>query len=231
LRRPSSLRWRAVEHADPTSPSAIAAGRIRRGYGRLSAPLLRREVDHCWPSAADGYRMHLGCGDTHLDGWVNVDNRRAPAVDVRWDLRRGIPLRGESVALYYSEHVIEHMSLAEGKALFKDCHRTLKPGGTIRIAMPDLATAVENYRTGNWRTIPALADPSMAFIDTSAKYINVAFRGWGHRFLYDYEELERSLRAVGFRTVTRCERSESSIDELANLERRAESRLIVEASP
>jgi len=37
----------------------------------------------------------------------------------------------------YSEHFFEHLFFDEAVALFKECHRILKPGGVIRTAVPD----------------------------------------------------------------------------------------------
>jgi predicted SAM-dependent methyltransferase len=58
--------------------------------------------------------------------------------------------------------------------------------------------------------------------------MNVAFRWWGHQYLYDGEELERRVREAGFTTVRRCALRESTVPELAGLETRPDSRLVVE---
>ena len=154
--RLKSLQWRSVERADFQSPGAIAVAQVRRAMGKGLAPTLRRRLDEQWPSTPEPYRLHLGCGSIRLPGWINIDNRTGNAVDVKWDLRWGIPLPTASVALYYSEHLFEHMALLDGRALLRDCHHTLAPGGTIRIAMPDVAATVHNYTTGEWRSQPWL---------------------------------------------------------------------------
>ena len=59
--------------------------------------------------------------------------------------------------------------------------------------------------------------------------INVSMRWWGHQYLYDGEELERRMREAGFATVRRCGYGESTVGELAGLETRPDSMLILEA--
>ena len=60
--------------------------------------------------------------------------------------------------------------------------------------------------------------------------LNTAFHAWGHRYLYDFDDLETRLRAAGFAEVKRCTIGDSDHTELANLETRLDSSLIVEAS-
>ena len=88
---------------------------------------------------------------------------------------------------------------------------------------------MRNYLDGTWRDVRALHDPAFASIDTPAHYINVTFREWGHLYLYDFDELRLRLQEAGFSQVERCERGQSSVSQLKDLETRDESRLIVEA--
>src|SRR3954469_25955508 len=53
-------------------------------------------------------RLHLGCGDDKLTGFVNLDYRLTGAVDVALDLNLP-PLAAESVALAYSHAFFEHL--------------------------------------------------------------------------------------------------------------------------
>jgi len=172
-----------------------------------------------------GLRLHLGCGTVHLDGWVNID--REAGADLRLDVRRPLPFRDGAARLIYHEHLMEHLTVDEGSRCLRDWLRLLEPGGVLRVATPDLAYVVERYG-GNWRDQAWLALPEYAFIRTRAEMINVAFRWWDHRYLYDGEELERRFRDAGFGTVRRCGLGESAVPGLAGLETRDDSRLILE---
>lgn len=56
---------------------------------------------------------------------------------VRHDLRNRIPLPDASVMRIHSEDFLEHITVEDMKALLVDCHRLLKPGGRMRIGVPD----------------------------------------------------------------------------------------------
>jgi len=45
----------------------------------------------------------------------------------------------------YHSHVLEHFSKKDGELLIKNCFRILKPGGIIRIAVPDLEGIAKLY--------------------------------------------------------------------------------------
>jgi len=124
---------------------------------------------------------------------------------------------------------MEHITVGEAEVCLADWRRVLEPGGVLRIATPDLEYLVERYGSGRWREQEWLSLPEYRFIRTRAEMLNVAFRWWGHRYLYDAEELERRLRDAGFGTVRRCAYRESTVPELAGLETRPDSRLILEA--
>jgi hypothetical protein len=54
-------------------------------------------------------------------------------------------------------------------------------------------------------------------------------REWGHRYLYDFEELRLRLDAAGFDDIRRMSIGASDDAALRHLETRADSRLVVEA--
>jgi predicted SAM-dependent methyltransferase len=172
-------------------------------------------------------QLHLGCGTVRLDGWINID--LVAAADLRLDVRERLPFGDGSARLIYHEHLMEHLTLDEGRRCLHDWFRLLQPGGSLRIATPDLQYLVERYQ-GAWRDQAWLALPEYAFIQTRAEMMNVAFRWWDHRYLYDGEELERRLREAGFGTVRRCTLGESAVPGLARLETRPDSQLIVEGT-
>jgi len=58
-------------------------------------------------------RLHIGCGERLLPGWVNADCvARVPGVVTGLDLT-ALPYPDNSVAEILAEHVLEHLSFAE----------------------------------------------------------------------------------------------------------------------
>ncbi|GHU06730.1 hypothetical protein FACS1894158_14070 [Betaproteobacteria bacterium] len=59
---------------------------------------------------------------------------------------RGLPFSDRSYGLVYCEHFIEHLDRREGMRLLREIRRVLKPGGILRLAMPDRAASTENQK-------------------------------------------------------------------------------------
>lgn len=92
------------------------------------------------PPGARRLRVHLGCGEVYLDGFVNIDAHPTPAG------RRGPDriLRAEdldypenSVDEIYASHVLEHLSPAELLKALPRWQQALRPGGRLTIEVPD----------------------------------------------------------------------------------------------
>lgn len=174
-------------------------------------------------------RLCLGSGHAPIPGWINVDFE--PPADILLDLRFPLPWPNMSVAAIYSEHLVEHVPLEDARSMFREWRRVIASDGVVRVATPDLARLIEDYR-GDWRARQTWVTwPEYAYIDTPVHMINVAARNWGHQYLYDFEELALRLREAGFGEVRRFGIGESEEPALRALETRADSTLIVEARP
>lgn len=178
-------------------------------------------------------KLHLGCGTVYKEGWVNVDNNsdnNISKLDLNWDMRKPLPFPDNSVCFIFNEHFLEHLTVEEGQIALKDFMRVLKKGGIMRIAMPDLKDTIANYLNENYFTEneTSLKKYGLTFIKTSAELINIGFRAWGHKWLYDWEELERRLREAGCTHIEKCTIQKSNFLNLQDLENRPESTLIAE---
>lgn len=89
--------------------------------------------------------LNLGCGPNYHRSWVNLDlNPPAPEV-TRWNLEKGVPFSPETFEVVYHSHLLEHLPKPRAEALISECARILKPGGIIRIAIPDLEAIARAY--------------------------------------------------------------------------------------
>lgn len=172
-------------------------------------------------------RLHVGCGQIRLSEWVNAD--LSPRAELIIDLRWRLPFPACYLDRIYSEHVLEHLDYETAICFLREARRVLAHGGVIRIAMPDLDDLVEGYQN-DWRRFDWVNWPEHSFIKTRAQMINIAFRWWGHQHLYNREELGRALRDAGFSDIRFVEPCESTHPDLRNLETRADSRLVAEAT-
>lgn len=172
-------------------------------------------------------RLHIGCGEVRLDGWINAD--MGPRSQLIIDIRRTLPFPANYLERIYSEHVLEHVTYETAIRFLREARRVLAPGGILRIAMPDLDDLIEGY-CDNWRRFDWVRWPEHAFIKTRAQMINMAFRWWGHRHLYNREELERALIEAGFTEFRFVDMGTSEHPDLRKLESRLDSKLVVEAA-
>lgn len=89
--------------------------------------------------------LNLGCGNRYHPDWTNIDIvSRGPGV-IAHDLSQGIPLPDASCDVVYHSHLLEHFPKDKALPFLRECYRVLKPGGIIRIAVPDLERIVRLY--------------------------------------------------------------------------------------
>lgn len=137
-------------------------------------------------------RIHLGCGNRAIPGFVNVDIRPLPHVDLIASAENLSEFRANSADLIYCSHLLEHMERgAEVKAL-AEWHRVLKPGAILRLAVPDFEKIVVRYQ----------AEKNLD------ELIGLLYGKQDHEFnvhhqAFDFPRLERLLLGVGFSSVSR----------------------------
>jgi predicted SAM-dependent methyltransferase len=178
-------------------------------------------------SAPGPKKLHLGCGNHILEGWLNSDFFPYTENVMRLDVTRRFPFDDRTFDYVFSEHMIEHIPHAQGQHMIDESFRVLKPGGRIRISTPDLAFLVALYQPDKTelqrRYIRWSAEankPNVAFaMDTYV--INNFVRDWGHQFIYDEKALRASFERAGFQEIVRCALNESHFQELRNLENEA----------
>lgn len=64
---------------------------------------------------------------------------------ISWNLCRGIPFSDCTFDVVYHSHFLEHLEKQAAISFLKECCRVLKPGGVLRVVVPDLNVAVTAY--------------------------------------------------------------------------------------
>jgi predicted SAM-dependent methyltransferase len=221
-------RSATLKHAAKTAESAFGYWR------RLAWKARRRSLIRAYLDAHRARKLQIGCGELPLVGWLNTDldpgiARAAGAQGsvMYMDASARFPIPEGAFDYVYAEHVIEHVTFAEGRTMLSESYRVLRRGGRIRIATPDLRQLVQLYVD---REEPSVDQSDYVrwvaetFFPDGTKggatfVLNNAFRAWGHAFLYDEETLRSSLLDVGFVDIRRVPFGESDDPNLRGLER------------
>jgi len=83
-------------------------------------------------------KLHLGCGDRHLEGYTNIDIVPGPDVDIVSSAHELKNVDDNSVDEILAEHLLEHLTFYEANRALAEWYRVLKPGGKLFIECPDL---------------------------------------------------------------------------------------------
>jgi len=121
-------------------------------------------------------KVIIGAGETSFVGWLATDY---PLVDITDLNSLKSWFRIGSVQALLAEHVWEHLVPEQAHAAAVNCYRLLKPGGYLRIAVPDGL------------------HPNPEYVD----HVKPGGTGPGsedHHFLYTYRTLVKLLEAAGF---------------------------------
>ncbi len=83
------------------------------------------------------FRINVGCGHEVLPGFVNLDVRPVPGLELRADALR-LPFADDSVFEARAGSLLEHF--ADPCEVLDELHRVLAPGGQLIVRVPALGT-------------------------------------------------------------------------------------------
>jgi cephalosporin hydroxylase/SAM-dependent methyltransferase len=97
-------------------------------------------------STEDHLMLNLGCGNHFHRDWINLDIAPASAHVIEHDLaKEPLPFAEGVCSAVYHSHVLEHIPREQVDRFISECFRVLAPGGTLRIAVPDLEGIATQY--------------------------------------------------------------------------------------
>lgn len=156
-------------------------------------------------------KLHLGCGQIHMDDWLNIDIVKYPEVDVCVDLRRGFPFKRNSVNRIYAEHTFEHFSPSELASIFYQSHRVLQPGSSLHFNIPDFERLTRSFLLKDNKTLAYLKKDLRRFhvefnnkpraVQDNYYFDHVLHQLGEHKFYYTFPLLKSMLLAAGFQKV------------------------------
>ncbi len=166
---------------------------LRRSLRQKLSFLKRRLIKPALPRNADGkVLLHIGCGPVRSPEFVNVDALPYAHVHVVTDnIEQLSGFSNESADLIYMCHVLEHMMRPRLESILREMHRILKPGGILRLSVPDFDRLVEVYE-GSGRDMDAISE---ALMGGQHSQYNV------HYGVFNRRSLSELLVRCGFRST------------------------------
>ncbi len=162
-------------------------------------------------------RVHLGPGqDGYKPGWINVDaNWISARIDVWADLRNKLPFRDNSVDVFYSHHVIEHLPDSSLPFHFREMYRCLKSGGVIRVGGPNGDEAFRNFVAENYEWFNQYSDS--VHCSLGGQLVNFLLCKGEHLTILTRSYLSEILEGAGFAKIAfRSPISETGYPDLLN---------------
>ena len=139
-------------------------------------------------------RLHLGCGKKVIPGWINID--AAPQFfNVHLDDVSTLNTVDDATAEeIYACHVLEHFGRNEVGSVLETWFRKLKPGGVIRVSVPNIEAVFEKYQQG----VPLSSLLGLLYGGQRNEYDY-------HKIGFDFNSLSFIMSSVGFVGIQKYE--------------------------
>lgn len=173
-------------------------------------------------------RLNWGCGAEGEAGWVNSDLKEHPSIQVPADITKGLPLPDRHFDYAVSIHALPMISLPQVVPVLAELRRVLRPGGVLRLCLPDLDKGLAALREGR---VEHFYVPDSDSACVSGKFItHMLWYGWSVT-LFTAEFIEELLVKAGFAAVHHCGYldSPSGLAGITELDNRPHESLYVEA--
>ena len=142
-------------------------------------------------------KINLGCGPLDMDGYINIDMRDLPNVDIVTDVLN-LPFKEYEIDEIYTSHLIEHFTTMQmEKEILPYWYKLLKEGGKLVAILPNIGFMAKTYAEGK---IPF--DQLAELISGGQEY-----EGNYHLAVYDKDKMVNVLKKVGFREINVVEES------------------------
>lgn len=88
--------------------------------------------------------LNIACGSRYHKDWINIDFYPQENV-LKVNVLKGLPFDNDLFDVVYSSHFLEHLTPEQADFVLSEIYRILKPGGIIRIVVPDLENICKEY--------------------------------------------------------------------------------------
>jgi hypothetical protein len=174
-------------------------------------------------------RLNWGCGAHLGSGWINSDVKDEPGIDLVCDIRQGLPLETGSVDYAVSIHSLPELSYPEIVPVLEELRRVLVPGGTLRLAVPDLERGIDAFLGADDEYFQV--DPAEVSSRGGRFAVHMLWYGYS-RTLFTTDFALELLQKAGFRELSECSFgvTASGIEAIVELDNRERESFFVEGT-
>ncbi len=146
-------------------------------------------------------RLNWGCGAAGEPGWINSDLKDGPGIDLTADIRQGLPLERDSLDYIVSIHALPMISYPDLVPVLQELRRVLKPGGVLRLGLPDLDRSIAAYL----RRDPVFFQVPSSEVDSYGGRFIAHLLWYGYTVtLFTPDFIQELLGKAGYRQVRMC---------------------------
>lgn len=181
--------------------------------------------DASQPAAA---RLNWGCGPQPPPGWINADREFHPGVNLHCDIRDGLPLPAGQLDYAVSIHALQDLPWPDIVPALREIRRVLRPGGVLRLGLPDLDLAIDAYHRGD---AAYFCVPDEDACTVGGKFVTQMVWYGSTRTLMTFDFVQEMLKRAGFGNVQHCafRRTRSAHADIVSLDNRERESFFVEA--
>ena len=139
-------------------------------------------------------KLNIGCGWRNFGSeWIHIDGGDYDHLD--YNNITKLEFNDDSVDLIYASHVLEYFDINQAKEALREWRRVLKPGGELRVAVPDFEAMNILYHNGKVK-LKDIIGPLYGRMPMGDKMIY-------HKTTYDYESLYLLLYELAYNNIKR----------------------------
>lgn len=134
--------------------------------------------------------------DQHYNGFIGLSLERHDYKHIKHNLIKKLPLKDNTVDIFQSEDVFEHINIKYIKTIVYEIYRVLKPGGFFRMSVPDYRSPLLINRSLKNEQSQIVFDPM-----GGGEYINGKVCNGGHVWFPKYELVKDVFKNIPFSKI------------------------------
>jgi len=139
-------------------------------------------------------KLHLGCGNRFLPGYIHVDIATGDHIDYCHDIKKLPMFSDESASVIYSCGSIVYFDREEVLAVLHEWKRILQPDGWVYISVPNFDSIIKVYNQNKILESKGILGPLFGKWKFENEYIY-------QKTVYNFISLEKILIEAGFQGI------------------------------